>query len=167
VILGGRQLARAEAHFRELAEGSAGATGLVVLDRDGTHELSAPRPSVPGLEVFTWGRRHIESYLLVPAAIRRLIRVAADDPRSERAFRECLPDPEDDAALRRLDAKRLLGVRGGLAQLLGAALPPGEIARCMRRDELHADIFDLFDRIRSSQPGPGDGPEVVVRGGGR
>ncbi|MEN8159838.1 MAG: hypothetical protein ABFS41_07195, partial [Myxococcota bacterium] len=57
VILGGRQPDRAAAHFLEERERRPGLRGLCVLDRDGGGEPMPP--GLPGLEVFTWSRRHI------------------------------------------------------------------------------------------------------------
>ena len=70
VILGGKRPARAVEHFRSLGGASEGRSGLCVLDRDDGRSLPGPEIDEPGLEFFTWGRRHIESYLLVPDAIR-------------------------------------------------------------------------------------------------
>ena len=72
-ILGGRQLARAVDHFRGRGGIEQGHRGLVVLDRDHHAEASSLLAEEPGLEVFTWSRRHIESYLLVRPAIGRLL----------------------------------------------------------------------------------------------
>lgn len=146
VILGGRQPGRAVQHFRDLHAGGGASRGVCVLDRD-----DAPTPSpigAPGLEFFTWSRRHIESYLLVPDAIRRALRERADDPRVSRALERHLPDPEDEAALRDIDAKRLLSAQGALAKVFGRPLPPGRLAREMFAGEHHPDIRSLFDRMR-------------------
>jgi hypothetical protein len=145
VILGGRQPARALTHFRELRERGEAERGLCLLDRDG--ELREPRLArdEPGLAFFTWRRRHIESYLLVPDAIRRSSRTPADDFRVARSLRALLPETDDEAVA--VDAKRLLARHGPLDQLLGP-LSPGRIARAMRPHELHPDVQDLFERLR-------------------
>src|SRR5215831_10019361 len=78
VILGGRRPARAVEHFRARAPGSR---GLCVLDRD--EDTASDLPPEDGLEFFTWGRRHIESYLLVASAIRRALSLPASDHRLE------------------------------------------------------------------------------------
>ncbi len=145
VILGGRRPARALEHFRS----EAGARALCVLDRDdGSASPSLPQEET-GLEVFTWGRRHIESYLLVPDAIRRALNLRVDDTRVERVLREHLPDGGDEDAYRDVDAKRLLGPNGALAQVLGQPPPLSRIARATREAELHTDVHALFDRLRT------------------
>ena len=143
VILGGRRPARALEHFRARA---AGSLGLCVLDRD---EDPTAQPEAPdGLEFFTWSRRHIESYLLVPAAIRRTLSLPASDHRLEAMLERELPDAEDASGWRAFDAKRLLAETGPLARLLGRPLPLARIARATREDELHADVHEMFGRLR-------------------
>lgn len=147
VILGGCRPARAAEHFRELRAGAAEATGLCVLDRDAE---GAPRPrpvEEPGLEFFTWGRRHIESYLLVPAAIRRSLRLADDDARVERFFATQMP--RDEAGLGAVDAKPLFAFQGELQRLLGRAVRPDHVARAMFAGEIHADVRALLARVRT------------------
>jgi hypothetical protein len=147
VILGGCQPARAAEHFRTLRERDASARGLVVLDRDAE---GAPRPRAveePGLEYFTWSRRHIESYLLVPGAIRRSLRLSDDDTRVERFFRESLPSEE--AGLGAIDAKPLFAVQGELQRLLGRPVRPVSVARAMFAGEIHADVRALLALVRT------------------
>jgi hypothetical protein len=143
VILGGRRPARAVEHFRARA---AGSHGLCVLDRD-QEGASALEPE-DGLEFFTWGRRHIESYLLVASAIRRALSLPASDHRLEAALERELPAGADATGWRALDAKRLLAETGLLARLLGRPLPLARIARATREEELHADVHEMFDRLR-------------------
>jgi hypothetical protein len=148
VILGGCQPARAAEHFRQLRAADADARGLCVLDRDAD---GAPRPrpvEEPGLEFFTWGRRHIESYLLVPAAIRRSLGLAADDARVDRFFARQLP--RDEAGLGAIDAKPLFAFRGELQRLLGRPVRPTQVARAMYAGEIHADVRSLFARVRAA-----------------
>jgi hypothetical protein len=146
VILGGRRPARALEHFAREAGAGPGTRGLCVLDRD---DEGAGPPSAPeGLEFFTWTRRHIESYLLVPAALRRALSAGSEEARLERVLRECLPPTADEAAHRELDAKRLLGPRGPLARALGRPPQLARIARATRADEHHPDVHALFDRLR-------------------
>jgi len=154
VILGGRQPARAVDDFRRRGGVDAGFAGLVVLDRD-DHDHPGPVPGgrelLPGLEIFVWSLRHIESYLLVPAAIRRVAPHAPDD----RTLSSWIEDHgrgasgTESAAGRRVGphAKRMLGAGGALCESLGVELRAGEIAKAMRRDELHADVHALFARI--------------------
>ena len=154
VILGGRRPARAVEHFRACA---AGSHGLCVLDRD--EDTAAALEAEPGLEFFTWSRRHIESYLLVPGAIRRALSLPASDHRLEAALARELPPADDAAGWRALDAKRLLAETGPLARLLGRPLPLARIARATREDELHADVYAMFDRLRE-----GLGRVIPLRG---
>ena len=160
VILGGRRPARALSHFRDRR---AGSNALCVLDRDGGETTAVD--SEAGLTFFTWGRRHIESYLLVPEAIRRAMRVPDDDHRLTRILERELPARSDAAAWRELDAKRLLARAGPLAQALGRPMPLARIARATREEELHADVHKLFDRLRVALGGIGAsrGPQVVNR----
>lgn len=146
VILGGRQPARAARHLRRLRESEPPpAEGICILDRDG---MPAPEPDAePGLELFTWARRHIESYLLVPEAIRRGHRVRDPDGSVARRLRDELPTAEDEGLLRRIDAKRLLGRKGPVSRALGRPVAPGRIARAMRAEEIHADVYALLERI--------------------
>jgi len=143
VILGGRRPARAVEHFRARAPGSR---GLCVLDRD--EDAASALEAEGGLEFFTWGRRHIESYLLVAGAIRRALSLPASDHRLEAVLERELPKAEDTAGWRALDAKRLLAETGPLARLLGRPLPLARIARATREEELHADVLEIFDRLR-------------------
>ena len=149
VILGGCQPARAAEHFRGARDRLASLRALCVLDRDRERRAPPPAALEPGLEFFTWGRRHIESYLLVPAAIRRSLRLPADDARVVRFFRRTLPAVDDEEALGHLDAKPLFAERGGLEKLLGRPVRPAQVARAMRADELHADVHDLLGRLRA------------------
>jgi hypothetical protein len=190
VILGGRRPARAIADFQKRGGRAAGYSGLVVLDRDDypgadggqvgqdefgsgeeiTRGESAPAADVmtteAGLEIFVWSLRHIESYLLVPEAIRRMLGLDADDRRVERSI-------EASAALAKsvgegtgqatLHAKRILGCGGALSEALGAELRAGEIARAMRPEEFHGDVRRLFDRIGTLSGLSAKAPEVVIR----
>jgi hypothetical protein len=150
VILGGRQPARAAAHLRARTAQEGAMAGLCLLDRDGedgggvTSLVDADLP----LEFFTWSRRHIESYLLVPDAIRRGLRVDDHDGHFARWLRRELPPLEDEARMREVDAKRWLGPKGPLARTLGRPVAPGRIARAMRPDELHTDVHALIARLR-------------------
>lgn len=191
VILGGRRPARAVADFRKRGGAGAGLSGLIVLDRDHHGEADLPtRPDVevwddaeppgePGLEVFVWSLRHIESYLLVPSAIRRLLRLEANDQRVERTIADAISASGSSStsgsstelvskrsrggAHRELHAKRILGAGGSLSEALGAVLHAGDIARSMRSDELHADVDALFERIASLAGVAPRHPEVVLR----
>jgi hypothetical protein len=155
VILGGRQLGRALSHFAEAAAARPGLRGLCVLDRDDGAEAPG---GAEGLEIFVWSRRHIESYLLVPAAIQRALRLPEHDGRVARLLRQHLPNAADEGTLRDLDAKRLLGATGPIARALGRPLALGRIARAMRADELHGDVSGLLAKLREKLLPP----EVLV-----
>lgn len=146
VILGGRQPARAAEHFRALSITHTTVRGLCVLDRDADDAPRPPHVVEPGLDFFTWGRRHIESYLLVPGAIRRSLKLPATDARVERYFRSALPASE--AELGALDAKPLFATRGEFERLLGRAVRPIHVARAMHAGEIHADVLDVLARVR-------------------
>ncbi len=157
VILGGRRPDRAIEHFRSCGGAEAGIRGLCILDRDGG---DAPPSQEPGLEMFTWGRRHIESYLLVPGAIRRAMGLPEHDRRVERLLELRHPEGLDEHAWRELDAKRLLGPKGELARGLGGPLPLARIAQATRESELHDDVHDVFARLRQASAEP-PSPEIV------
>ena len=115
VILGGRRPARAVEHFRSAGGSGAGLVGVCVLDRDEGKQPPLPDSGMAGLEFFTWGRRHIESYLLVPAAIARTLSMIPDgDRRIRRVIDAALTGSVDEAAYGQVDAKRLLGPNGEL-----------------------------------------------------
>jgi hypothetical protein len=147
-------------HFQGLLAVGGEWRGLCVLDRDEALPACTGTPLEEGLDVFTWRRRHIESYLLVPDAIRRGLRISPDE-RRQRTLRDLLPDPTDEAALGEFDAKRLLGRYGDLAQAVGR-ITPGRIARTMRPEEFHADVHALLSRLREAFGMAG--PLIAVRG---
>ncbi len=148
VILGGRQPDRAMEHFRGVRAAAPAARALCVLDRDDAPDTVPAAAAGEGLEFFTWSRRHIESYLLVPDAIRRTLRRRGAHPRIERAVERLMPASDDEAVLREIDAKRLLSAQGALSRAFGRPLQPGRLAREMYVGELHPDIRTLFDRMR-------------------
>jgi len=149
VILGGRRPKRAVDHFRSAGGLDAGLVGVCVLDRDDGNQPPVADSDVPGLEFFTWGRRHIESYLLVPDAIQRTLRMIPDgDRRIRRAIDAALPDSIDESAYGQIDAKRLLGPNGELPRVVGQPISVQRVARATRVEELHPDVHRLFDRLR-------------------
>jgi len=152
VILGGRQPHRAAEHLRSVRAASATARGLCVLDRDDARGPDACAAE-PGLEIYTWGRRHIESYLLVPDALRRTVHTRKELFRLDRALRDHLPEPDDERAYRAMDAKRLLARDGAVSRAVGRTIPAGRIARAMRRGELHDDVHGLLHRIHAALAG--------------
>lgn len=164
VILGGRRPARAVEHIRgERGAGRPG-RGLVVLDRD--HHVSSAPPSLSEscLEVFTWSRRHIESYVLVRSAIHRVLGLEVDAARLSRLMADHLPFLEDEQACLDVDAKRILGRNGLLAREAGVVVSPVEIARAMRAEEFHPDVRELYRRIEVALNLVSVTPEVVRRG---
>ncbi len=148
VLLGGRRPARAVEHFSGAGGSAAGLAGLCVLDRDDGNQPPLPAAGVPGLEFFTWGRRHIESYLLVPAAIERTLRIRNGDRRIRRAIDAALARAVDEAAYGLIDAKRLFGPSGALPRAVGQPISAQRVARAIRSEELHSDVHRLFDRLR-------------------
>ncbi len=161
VILGGRQPARAVKHFRDLVGGGSDRRGLCVLDRDDGSDPDPPGPGEPGLEFFMWGRRHIESYLLVPGAIRRALRLPDTDARVERLLRDHLPPEGDEGAYQGFDAKRILGPGGALTRALGIPIPLARIARATRVSELHPDVHTFFATLRLMLGFADPAPRVV------
>jgi hypothetical protein len=157
-ILGGRQPDRAAELFGQLvdqAEADAGEVprGLCILDRDDPDrwKSSYPKnfdPEASKLEFVVWRRRQIESYLLVPRAIRGCLAKHRNDPQLDRLLDSWLPDPSDESEFRKLNAKRVLGARGPIASYLGRPLRAREIVRSMTPLEIHDDIKEVLARVR-------------------
>lgn len=144
VILGGRQPARAERDLAARAELEPEVRGLCILDRD---RGEPDRPQGDALDIHTWSRRQIESYLLVPPAIVRAA-VRSDPGRElERGVRELLPRGGERETLQSFDAKRWFGRYGPLATRLGRPVDPGRVARCMREEEIPAEPRGLLERV--------------------
>lgn len=153
VILGGRRPARAIADFERRLDRDPRLRALCILDRD-DGEGRPPDANGHALDFFTWGRRHIESYLLVPDAIRRALGLREGDGSITRLLEGHLPAPGDESGWRRLDAKRVLAPGGVLPRALGRPLPLARIARVTREGELHADVHALFGRLRELVEAP-------------
>ncbi len=119
----------------------------VVSDR-ARRETSPPQLEEAGLEFFTWGRRHIESYLLVPDAISRVLARSDPGDRVGRELRRHLPPTGDESAYQDLDAKRIIGPRGPLSRTLGRQIPLARVARATRPPELHPDVHSFFATLR-------------------
>ncbi len=163
VILGGRRPARAVEHFCSRREGADLRRGLVVLDRD-HHSVSSESSVIePGLEVFTWRRRHIESYVLVPQAIRRLLGRRVDPMRLEEWLIGHLPPIEDEEAWRCLNAKEIFSDAESLALGAGDLLSPGSVARSMRVDEFHNDVMALYQQMLGAAGLIEESPQVIHR----
>ena len=94
-----------------------------------------------------WKRRHIESYLLVPAAIRRCIERDTGHPDVDRFLADHLPDMSNDAALREFDAKQLLGNKGPISRTFSRPIRPRDIVHCMSPDDIHSDIREFFQCV--------------------
>ena len=169
IILGGRRPARALADFRKRSQSTSRLRGLVVLDRDerdSEEEEDSGLSEESRLELFVWSLRHIESYLLVPAAIRRVVGVPKDDLRVDRALADQIAREkrvQGHAAPGGVHAKRILGAGGSLSEALGQELRAGDIARAMRGVELHDDVRTLFRRMGALSGLVETGPEVVIR----
>ena len=161
VILGGRQPARAVAHFRQARETNSDVRGLCVLDRDAEAESIGFFEA--GLEFFTWPQRHIESYLLVPAAIGRHARRTRDVAYVERLVAKLRKGDEVRRGSGGIDAKRLLAPKGPLSRELGRSISPAGVARAMRRDEIHREVYALFDRVSDAAGLPSRSEPLVVR----
>jgi hypothetical protein len=158
VILGGRQPQRALRHFRSRGGTASGVRALCILDRDDGGASQPSSEGETGLEFFTWSRRHIESYLLVPGALRRALCLGESDAQLERILDRHLPPAGDESALRTVDAKRFLGPNGILPRALGRPVPLSGVARATRENELHPDVHEVFGRLEGllavAEPGP-------------
>lgn len=161
VILGGRRPARAIEHFRRERAESPGLRGICVLDRDDEAEPILEVES--GLDFFTWPERHIESYLLVPEAIGRHARRSEDIDAIARAIDAVSIDPRFRTRSGGVDAKRVLAPRGPIARELGRAISAAGVARAMRREELHADVVELLERVCAGAGIRARSEAVVVR----
>ena len=154
VLLGGRQPTRAiDCHRRQCREHGTAVRALCILDRDGLPEPVEADGQEPGLQFFTWPRRQIESYLLVPDAILRGLSRPDTSGVIERLLRDLIPDAGDEAAFQDVDAKRLLSehgpLRAGMDAAISSNLKPGRIARRMRAAELHDDVRGLLARLQT------------------
>ena len=97
MILGGRQPRRALEHFRSRGGTASGARAVCLLDRDDGVGRAPSSEGENGLEFFTWSRRHIESYLLVPNALRRALCLDDGDSTLDRILRRHLHPPMTSA----------------------------------------------------------------------
>lgn len=152
VLLGGRRPVRAIDCHRRLRQEKDDVRGLCVLDRDGLPEAAETRKSEPGLDFFTWPRRQIESYLLVPEALLRCLSQPDVTGALESLIRGLVPHPQDEKSFREVDAKRLLSERGllrsGMEPGVSSCLEPSRIARRMRETELHDDVRAVLIRLQ-------------------
>ena len=160
VILGGRQPKRALQHFQNRGGTASGVRGLCILDRDDGAASLPPRDGEHGLEFFTWSRRHIESYLLVPNALRRALCLRESDEQVTRILEQHLPPSEDEVGFQNIDAKRLLGPGGILPRALGRPVPLSGVARVTRENELHPDVHEVFGRLRGLLVSTGTTPRT-------
>ncbi|HIG72617.1 MAG TPA: hypothetical protein EYG46_07370 [Myxococcales bacterium] len=161
-ILGGKQPERAAQMFGRLVE-EAGQKkrdkprGLCILDRDDDERWNAKKTDdaqdamsndAANLEFVVWNRRQIESYLLVPHALRRCASKHGADTQFDRILASTLPDNGDEAAFASLNAKRLLSARGPIADYLGRPLRAREIVRNMSPVDIHDDVKAVLTRVR-------------------
>ncbi len=164
VILGGNQPQRALDDLMARRREAPGLRALCLLDRDGGESV-LEEGAADGFDLFVWSRRHIESYLLVPAAIARCLRKPRRGSRTRRAdpgpkggeprsveafFAERVPPLADEHALRNFDAKALFGAHGELSSYLGQTVPSARVAKAMREAELHTDVHTLLDRLSAA-----------------
>jgi len=173
VILGGRQPARAREHLEQLRSSGSAVRGFCILDRDDPRTTPSPpssprspddpRPGTDVLQTYIWPRRHIESYLLVPSAIRRSLRPGERRRGLTELLRAALPDLSDERALAQLNAKRLLGPNGPLARSIGHPLQLGRIARGMRPEELHRDVREVLGLLQAALGCERPEPRIVRR----
>ncbi|MDP6980309.1 MAG: hypothetical protein QF570_17195 [Myxococcota bacterium] len=150
-ILGGRKPDRAAELFGKLVDQATeyvSPRALCVLDRDDPTRLRDAYPERERLEFVVWRRRQIESYLLVPGAIRRCIPNRRDHAKIDRVIELQLPACDNEPAFRDLDAKRVLGARGPIADVLGRPLRPREIVRNMSPLDIHHDVKEVLTRVR-------------------
>ena len=173
VILGGRQPTRALEHLEQLSSSGSPVRGFCILDRDDPSTAPSLPSSQPGpegrapgagaLQTYIWPRRHIESYLLVPDAIRRSLRPSERSRSVTELLRAALPDLSDERALAQMNAKRLLGPKGPLARSIGHPLQLGRIARGMRQEEMHRDVREVLALLRGALGWNRSEPRIVRR----
>ena len=146
IILGGRQPLRARNHFKLKIRKHESIRALCILDRDDPVEICPD--SETGLEFFVWRRRHIESYLLVPRALAFALASRETSHELEKVIKREIPSNLEDEDFETLDAKRLLGVKGPIARVIGKKPDLGRIARNIRTEELHPDVVRVLEKIR-------------------
>jgi len=161
VILGGRQPARARRHLQKARLERPSLCALCILDRDAAAEDDPGEAE--GLEIRTWQRRHIESYLLDPEAIRKALRRRDHDGRLTRLLTDLFPSSDDSDALRELHAKTLLGPRGPVAAEVGRAVPLGRVARAMRPEDHPVEVRQLLGRLATLLGHAPPTPVVTLR----
>ncbi len=168
-ILGGRRPERAAKLFREKSTharacGEVPPTALCILDRDDHVNCRVDFPAEQGLEFVIWQRRQIESYLLVPRAIRNCCRASRELPALDRLLAALIPNPDDERKLRDLDAKRILAARGPIAGLIGRPLRAREIVRSMSPLDVHSDVRRVLASVRDQLGRSASGPPSLTAG---
>ncbi len=164
--LGGRQPREARHHLFGLRAVQKDIRGLLLLDSDNRnideHDISAE-----GMSIFVWKRYEIENYLLVPAAIERLVRSLNTGGRSiERDIRtirdelaRLLPSPvidnplDDHPALQAIPASKdiLPALFARTTFRLGKA-DYYRIAEVMEPEEVHPEVVEVLDQIAALLP---------------
>ena len=163
---GGRSPREARGHLFALRAIHPSIQGILLIDGD-NREIDNHEIAADGLAIVRWKRYEIENYLLVPAAIRRLL-----SPESETLFGQAaankaidylktqLPDsffrdPLSDSTEAVVDvpaSKKLL------PQMFQAAGRPMEksdfflVAESMKQDEIHSDVVQVLNRVAGLIP---------------
>lgn len=171
--LGGRRPREARHHLFGLRAVQMDIRGLLLLDGDSRnedrHDIDAE-----GLEPLVWYRYEIENYLLVPAAIERLVRklssgeifVESDIRAIRDEMARLLPvavieNPLDDhPVLRAVSASK--DILPALFARTGLRLGKSDyyrIAAVMEPEEIHPDIAHTLDRIAALLPREDRHPE--------
>lgn len=164
--LGGRRPREARDHLFGLRAVQERIRGLLLLDSDnrdaGEHDIAAEN-----LELLIWDRYEIENYLLVPAAINRLVRrlgpvdlfVDADIRAVHEEMAKLLPTSvienplEDHPVLRRIPAsKDILPAVFARTQLDVRKADYYRIAEAMEPEEIHPEVIEVLDKIAALLP---------------
>ena len=145
-ILGGRQPKRATKQFESIRNNNPKLKGLIVLDRDSEKKAGLLTTAVTNLSLFTWHRRHIESYLLNLAAIRKGLGRRWNS-RIENFLYEQVPF-DDESSLRNFDAKHLFSQEGIFGKNSDFSLSTRQVSKAMLRTHFHQDIEEFFQHFQ-------------------
>ena len=155
----------ADRHFGGVTQYVKSAKRLMLFDYDSDETALNPKPENPAL--FEWRRKNIENYLFVPnawiqaATGGELFQEAAAQMIRKFFKSENLNLPEGEqwqtlqtSIFKVLDGKRLLfeaegSLFNGLKKCQTPVILPREkIASSMKKEEMHQDIFDFFEKLR-------------------